>query len=87
MRNLRTLRLFAAMVPNENERLGTKLTLGRELSKGFHVCCIFSNTLQTTFIMEANSKNPDQTASLEAALDLGSTLFVILSDKVHQQLT
>ena len=87
MRNFRTLKLFAAMVTNENERLGTKLTPGRELSKGFHVCCIFSNTLLTTFIIDANSKNLKQTATLEASLDLGSILFVILSTKVHQQLT
>ena len=27
-----------------------------------HVCCIFSNEFETTFIMEANTMNPDQTA-------------------------
>ena len=86
MGNFRRFRLFAAMVTNENERLGTKLKLGRELLKDFHVCCIFSNPLQTTYIMEANSKNPNQTASLETSLDLGSILFVILSTVVHQQL-
>ena len=28
----------------------------------YKVCCIYPSALQTTFIMEANTMNPDQTA-------------------------
>ena len=27
-----------------------------------YLCCIYSNALQTNFIIEANTMNPDQTA-------------------------
>ena len=30
----------------------------------FYICCIYSSALQTSFFMEANTKNPDQTAPL-----------------------
>ena len=32
------------------------------LLPAFYICCIYSNVLQTNFITEANTVNPDQTA-------------------------
>ena len=34
----------------------------QEMLSAFYVCCIYSNALQTNFIMEANTMNLDQTA-------------------------
>ena len=42
----------------------------------YNVCCIYSNALQTNFIMEANTINPDQTVLLEAVWS-GSILFAL----------
>ena len=39
-------------------------------------CCIFSKVFQTTFTMEANTMNPDQTATLVAVWS-GSIMFSI----------
>ena len=34
----------------------------QKMSSAYNICCIYSNALQTNFIMEANTMNPDQTA-------------------------
>ena len=33
----------------------------------YYTCCIYSNALQIIFIMNANTMNPDQTASMGSA--------------------
>ena len=48
----------------------------------YYVCCIYSYALQTSFITEGNTMNPDQTASKEAVWS-GFILFEILATKVH----
>ena len=34
----------------------------QKTASAYYVCCMYSNALQTNFIMEANTKNPDQTS-------------------------
>ena len=33
-----------------------------KMLSAYYICCIYLNALETTFIMEANTINPDQTA-------------------------
>ena len=42
----------------------------QKISSAYYVCYIYSNVLQTSFIMKANSLIPDQTAPWEQS-DLG----------------
>ena len=51
----------------------------------YYICCIYSNALQNTFVMEANTMNPDQTAP-KGAVWSGSILFAIKIIKVHKQM-
>ena len=44
------------------------------MSSADYVCCIYPNVLQSTFVMDANSMNPDQTAP-KGAVWSGSILF------------
>ena len=41
-----------------------------------YVCCIYSNAIQTNFIMETNTMNPDRTAP-KGAIRSGFILFAI----------
>ena len=33
-----------------------------KMSSAYHICCMYLNALETTFIMKANTMNSDQTA-------------------------
>ena len=40
----------------------------QKMSSAYNICCIYSNALQTNFIIEANTMNPDQTAPKGSSL-------------------
>ena len=42
-------------------------------TSAYYACCIYSNALQTYFIMEANTMIPDQTAPIVCIIGLKST--------------
>ena len=47
----------------------------------YYVCCIFSNEIQNTFTLEANTMNPDKAAP-KGAVWSGFILFAIYASKV-----
>ena len=48
--------------------------LVHKMSSAYYLCCKYSDALQTNFIMEANTMNPDQIAP-KGAVWSGSILF------------